>query len=36
VAPRRRKEDDDTCWADANLTQLKNKEKSRSRFNCYK
>jgi hypothetical protein len=36
AAPGRGKRGDDASWADVNLTDLKNEENLRGRFNCYK
>jgi hypothetical protein len=36
ASPKRGKGGDCACWADMNLTGLKNKENPCSRFSCYK
>jgi hypothetical protein len=36
AAPRREKGEDDSSWADTNLTGLKNEENIRGRFSWYK
>jgi hypothetical protein len=36
VALEREKGGDDASWADANITEPKNKENSYGRFSCYK
>jgi hypothetical protein len=36
AAPRKKKEGDDTSWADVNLTELKNEENPPGQFSWYK